>query len=514
MLAIHEQLSPNHKVKLDEQGERLSKILNVLNRLQQAIKRLFLLNAKDRQEKYNSLKKKQKIEISSLVPNKNKINEFKKFLEYSQKIVNYERENYDDCLLCKRKLDDQSIKTINNYYNFLKGDLEREIKQLEGEIEEGDLLKRNIANYDFSAVIQPIPLPIKDIESKLNDKIKLLQQYCQQQSDQIMPTSFLHEGDAMLDPEIQKTRISLKDTKKSIESFSLEFEKAKIELAQLTSTRNKLKFKRSFSSYRSYNDQLFSKIEKYKKFKEKISNVNFTNLRSQITRLSNKARENLIIDSFIKNFNEHYSELAGGSLESSGINLKSVKPNEAGDIEPKIKKKYKLNDILGEGQQKIYSLALFFTELDYQKRPIVVLDDPVSSLDYNYSGCVTQKIKNFARGNLVKQIIIFTHDWYFLKDIQDALVYDGFKEKDDFSVHILDNCDKLYLNVEKENEIKQEVENFLNNPGPLNEVERSSLSVFMRRLIETMINKHVFNNQRTQYKRDELILICFISILS
>ena len=273
--------------------------------------------------------------------------------------------------------------------------------------------------------------------------------------------TFLHKGNTMLDPEIQEIRTSLKNTRKSIENFSLEFEKSKIKLTQLMAMRDKLKFQREFLKHRSENDQLFLKIKEYKTSKEKISNASFTNLRSRITRLSNEARRNLVMDSFIENLNEHYIELAGGSLESSGIHLRSVKPNEAGDIEPKIKQKYKLNDILSEGQKKIYSLALFFTELDCEKRPIVVLDDPVSSLDYNYVGRVAQKIKNVARENLDKQIIVFTHDWYFLREMQDTFVYNNFKENKDFSVYTLDNCDKLYLNVEKENKTKQQIaENF------------------------------------------------------
>ena len=53
----------------------------------------------------------------------------------------------------------------------------------------------------------------------------------------------------------------------------------------------------------------------------------------------------------------------------------------------------------------------------------------------------------------------------------------------------------------KQNSKSQKISN---NSSPLNEVDKSTLSVLMRRLIEIMINKYVFNEQRTQYKRDKI----------
>ena len=68
--------------------------------------------------------------------------------------------------------------------------------------------------------------------------------------------------------------------------------------------------------------------------------------------------------------------------------------------------------ILSEGEQRAIALASFFAEINLSKgRGGIVLDDPVSSLDHRRRWEVAERLANEA---LVRQVIVFTHDIYFL----------------------------------------------------------------------------------------------------
>ncbi|QBC43920.1 AAA family ATPase [Iodobacter fluviatilis] len=68
--------------------------------------------------------------------------------------------------------------------------------------------------------------------------------------------------------------------------------------------------------------------------------------------------------------------------------------------------------ILSEGEQRAIAIASFMAEIQLSKgRGGIVLDDPVSSLDHRRRWEVAERL---AKESLIRQVIIFTHDIYFL----------------------------------------------------------------------------------------------------
>ncbi|WP_409322337.1 AAA family ATPase [Pseudomonas putida] len=68
--------------------------------------------------------------------------------------------------------------------------------------------------------------------------------------------------------------------------------------------------------------------------------------------------------------------------------------------------------ILSEGEQRAIAIASFLAEIKLGKgRGGIVLDDPVSSLDHRRRWEVAERL---ARESLNRQVIVFTHDIYFL----------------------------------------------------------------------------------------------------
>lgn len=73
-------------------------------------------------------------------------------------------------------------------------------------------------------------------------------------------------------------------------------------------------------------------------------------------------------------------------------------------------------DILSEGEQRAIAIATFLAEVSLGKGlGGVVFDDPVSSLDHRRRWHVAKRL---AREALTRQVIVFTHDIYFLCILQ------------------------------------------------------------------------------------------------
>ena len=81
-------------------------------------------------------------------------------------------------------------------------------------------------------------------------------------------------------------------------------------------------------------------------------------------------------------------------------------------------KRYKLEDILSEGEQRIVALAAFFADATGRDEltPIII-DDPISSLDLNYEDSATKRIVELAKE---RQVIVFTHRISLLVGISEA----------------------------------------------------------------------------------------------
>lgn len=76
-----------------------------------------------------------------------------------------------------------------------------------------------------------------------------------------------------------------------------------------------------------------------------------------------------------------------------------------------------LPNILSEGEQKVVALANFLSEctIDFATNTII-FDDPVNSLDQDYREAIAKKIVELSSN---RQIIVLTHDLYFLRLLMD-----------------------------------------------------------------------------------------------
>ena len=145
---------------------------------------------------------------------------------------------------------------------------------------------------------------------------------------------------------------------------------------------------------------------------------------NRITFEANKLAESLITAAYIERFTTELSRLAPNikvKLEKAASRKGNSPYKVALDVTDG--NNVKTEDILSEGEQRIVALAAFFADATGRKEytPLII-DDPISSLDYNYEDAATKRIVELAQS---RQIIVFTHRISLLVGIKDLCESEG-----------------------------------------------------------------------------------------
>ena len=130
---------------------------------------------------------------------------------------------------------------------------------------------------------------------------------------------------------------------------------------------------------------------------------------NKITTMSKKLATELITNEYIQHFNDELLLMTRGSIH---VELQQQRAGK-GRIPFKVQlvdtygDKVSPVEVLSEGENRIVSLAAFFAEASGReaKTPLIV-DDPISSLDYNFETAV---IKRLVKAAQHRQVIVFTH---------------------------------------------------------------------------------------------------------
>ena len=152
---------------------------------------------------------------------------------------------------------------------------------------------------------------------------------------------------------------------------------------------------------------ILSMIENANKKKELESALSYVKT-NRITSEANKLANALITEAYIERFTSELKRLAPYlkvKLEK-GQSVKGKSPYKV-VLDTNDKARKSPQDILSEGEQRIVALAAFFADATGRSEctPIII-DDPISSLDYNYEEAATKRITELAKE---RQVIVFTH---------------------------------------------------------------------------------------------------------
>lgn len=234
----------------------------------------------------------------------------------------------------------------------------------------------------------------------------------------------------------------------------------------------------------------------------------FTQVLTKITNKSKDAHEELVVVDFEARLNAEYKALTEKDMAAFGVMLARKGTDATVTVLPQIGGK-DIEGVLSEGEQRVHALALFFAELETCPQSVLVFDDPISSFDYNYIANYCARLRDFALTHPARQIIVLTHNWEFFVHLQTTLNQAGLDAH--LSVQVLENCAVVADYSEKIDDLKKDIEDILNAPGEPSKSQKEDIAGKMRRLIEVVVNTHVFNHQRHQYKQKSQAISAFQS---
>jgi energy-coupling factor transporter ATP-binding protein EcfA2 len=137
------------------------------------------------------------------------------------------------------------------------------------------------------------------------------------------------------------------------------------------------------------------------------------------TGISLKAREvteRVVSEEMADALNAEYQFLGVNDLEVS-LQSRVEKGKRLHKLKLNLPQAHSPAAILSEGEQRAIAIGSFLAEVRLAGGPGgVVFDDPVSSLDHRYRQRVARRL---AQEATVRQVIVFTHDLYFLSVLQE-----------------------------------------------------------------------------------------------
>jgi energy-coupling factor transporter ATP-binding protein EcfA2 len=224
----------------------------------------------------------------------------------------------------------------------------------------------------------------------------------------------------------------------------------------------------------------------------------FTSVLRKVTSTAKRAHKELVVEDFKTRLNAEYIALAEKDMSAFGVELKDVGGDGAVTVDHHVAGQ-RIESVLSEGEQQIHALALFFAELETCEQQVIVFDDPISSFDYNYIGNYCNRLRDLIQAHPNRQIIVLTHNWEFFMQIQKVLKDARLEPL--MSVNVLENCVALAEYSEKITDLKTEIDAGLSGTSEPTKAEKEIIAGKMRRLLEAVVNTHVFNNQRHQFKQ-------------
>lgn len=338
--------------------------------------------------------------------------EWKQFIEAAAKFaLTQNEEEYpalgDNCLLCQQAINDEAPKSlISSYWAYIKSVAEQEAKMANEKLTK---FKADYEKSDFNQFPETDTLAVWFKEKYETDLAKLKEELKKQETlSQTLVSNINNKKDI---PQIEiQLDLSVLDAisetvDKEIKAFK-ENEKTK-KLAELLNQKTYLANKEKLEA--RYTD--IETLHKNLIWVNKANQFNKQSFKTQSTCTEKRLSKEYFNTDYINAFNHECEKLNG----KFGIEI-DAKSSDAQSNRQLFLKGKDPSAILSEGEQKVIALADFIAETNIT--PInkgVIFDDPVNSLDHERKETIA---KRFVEISSSKQIIVFTHDVVFFKNLE------------------------------------------------------------------------------------------------
>lgn len=489
---LEKGLSEDGLKLLKAEHRELKMFLTSVGTLLSSAESLWAMESVTKARTLNAKLAEQDVLAKALLPKDGNLDGFMALLRAAAPLCKLESAAGNACPLCKRELGISEVDLFKQYHDLLIGELEKEIGILKLDITQAKEFADAARNIDHKTWGNIDTLPVEHLTT------------AKSAADLIVASCDLTKKPT------EDAKIALD----SLKTFSvtwtqqLEAKANAIEAAangrgelvrQLAKLRTEIEPLEYAKSIYERLDQLneAKRLADYAAFLEDNLPA-FTSLLKKITSNAKKSHEDLVVSDFEIRLNNEYKLLTEKDMAAFGVTLAKKGASASVVVLPQVGGK-KIEDVLSEGEQRVHALALFFAELETCQQSVVVFDDPISSFDYNYIANYCTRIRDFSIAHPETQIILLTHNWEFFVQIQTTL--NKASLNNDLAVHVLENCAVVANYSEKIDELKTDIENVLNASSEPIRKEKEEIAGKMRRLIEAVVNTHVFDNQRHQYKQ-------------
>lgn len=427
-----------------------------------------------------------------LIPDGETLERLLKLLHAASPLCTFEAAEGQACPLCKRDLGAPEVELFKLYHDLLADDLEKEISVLKADIAMAEELATAIRRIDRREWDKSTTLPT-DILSPAKAASELIVACCNEAKE------MSGEAQAAFGTVIDLLTAGAQQLKlksAAIDSATKGKEEVANQLAVLRADIETMEYARCIRGTLTRLREAERLASEAAFWDEKLPA--FTPLLKKITDTAKKAHEELIVADFEKRLNAEYQALTEKDMAAFGVMLIRKGTEASVTVLPQIGGK-EIGGVLSEGEQRVHALALFFAELETCPQSVMVFDDPVSSFDYNYIANYCIRLRDFALAHPTRQIILLTHNWEFFIQIQTTLNSCGLNAQ--LSVQVLENCTVVADYSEKADELKTAISAILAISSEPTKAQKEEMAGKMRRLIEAVVNTHVFNKQRHQYKQ-------------
>ena len=338
--------------------------------------------------------------------------EWKQFIEAAAKFASTQNEGEypslgDNCILCQQAINDDVPKSlICSYWAYIKSVAEQEAKTAKENLAK---LKADYQKLSFNQFPETDTLAVwlKDKQETVLDNLK--DELKKQEALRQILVSNITDKKDILQVEIQidlSALFTISETvDKEIKAFEDDEQNKKL---------GELLKKKTYLAHKEKLEARYPDIETLHKnliWVNKADQFNKRAVKKSSTDTEKRLSEEYFNTDYISEFNNECDKLNG----KFGIEI-DARSSDARSNRQLFLKGNDPSAILSEGEQKVIALADFIAETNITTiNRGIILDDPVNSLDYERKETIAKRLVEISGS---KQVIVFTHDVVFFKNLE------------------------------------------------------------------------------------------------
>jgi len=318
----------------------------------------------------------------------------------------------DRCILCNQPLSGEAHDLLHKFWQHLTSNIQAQLTSTQNKLSEfvARANQIDLNCLDSDTVINrylslEFPSLLADLQNFLNacaERQELIVQSVAQHQIVQFPTISVPPID-----EIDKKISQLQANRQELLDKNIEQELTNLE-HERTGLQHSIIIKNKLDEIREY-------IENAKWIQLAIKERPNTR---HITQKYNELFKALVTDHYVKLFEQTLADLncpLTVQVTARGDKGSTIKHIVLARSDSNAKAEASPEKVLSEGEQRAVALADFLTEVTLDEESCgIVLDDPVTSLDFEWKEIIAQRIVRQASS---RQVIVFTHDLHFFSKI-------------------------------------------------------------------------------------------------